>query len=361
MLVPFSESGLFKFLENSGSPESAAESEAETVPESQPETVPETVADNVPETEPETMPQTQAPEPTGFSWVVEPSMEFDDVLSVMDDGLLGGVAADREFSLAVYKKGGALGLMDYNGNVLTDPIYNMVYGCAGANNGAYTLFASLTGSDVWTAQSVDPATGQVSGAAHTGHGGVDTISVYSKSDGKIYNINSDGFAEGGYVGDLVIPVAVADDPSSVDFMSLYNDQWTGYGLLTPSGPLVDGVLYDRIYSNCDDRMVALSQGRYGVIDTAGNVIIPFEYEGAVYLDIEGTSQDPEQAATRAGAPYDYHEGYIALKKDGMWGYFDVNGTCTTGMVFEEARPLNQGRACVKQNGQWGIIEIVPQS
>ena len=352
VLIPFSESGLFKFLDAAETPETS-ESNTQKPDESKPETEPDT--------KPETEPETQAPETTGFSWIVQPSLAFEDVLPVMDDGLWGGGDVDSEFPLTVYKKDGKLGLMDYNGNVLSDPIYNMVYGCASASNQAYTMYASLMGSDVWTAKAVDTATGQASGAEHLGHGGVEMISVYSRSDGKVYNISGSEYGEGGYAGDSVIPIAVVDDPASVDFMSLYNDTWVGYGLLTPSGTLVDGVLYDRIYENSGDRFVAMSQGKYGVIDASGNVIIPFEYEGAIYLDFNAVSQNPGAVATREGAPYAYHEGYIALKKDGMWGYFDVNGNCLTGMVFEEARAVHQGHAYVKQNGQWGVIEITPQS
>ena len=104
-------------------------------------------------------------------------------------------------------------------------------------------------------------------------------------------------------------------------------------------------------------MVALSQGKYGVIDTDGNEVIPFEFEGANYLDFEGISQDPGSVLLAEGQPYPYSEGYISLKKDGQWGYYDMDGQCVTGMVFEEARPVHNGRAFVKQDGKWGIIEI----
>ena len=105
-------------------------------------------------------------------------------------------------------------------------------------------------------------------------------------------------------------------------------------------------------------MVALSQGKYGVIDTGGNVVIPFEFDGARYLDFAGISQNPGEVLMAEGQPYPYSEGYIPLKKDGQWGYYDVDGQCVTGMVFEEARPVHKGIAFVKQDGKWGIIEIV---
>lgn len=329
-LIPFSESAWFKFLSDTD-PSQPAESESES----------------------ESQPTAQ-----GFRWIVEPSMEFEDVAVIMDDSMRSQWVASNQFPLAVYQKDGKLGFVNYEGTVLTDPIYNCVYGC-GSNGDAYTLFASLAGSDIWSAMAVDPQTGQASGAAHAGHGGNETVTVYSRSDQKLYALAFDGPFETSNTTGGVLPVVVVDDIA----MANYDEIKAGnavYGLCSADGVLDESHLYDHIYTLSDGRMVARSGEKYGVIDEAGNAVIPFEYDGASYLDMDKISADPSQAAMLSDAPYPYSEGYIALKKDGMWGYFDQNGTCVTGMVFEEARPVNQKKAFVKQNGLWGIAEITPE-
>lgn len=323
VLIPFSESSWFKFLSDTD-PSQPAESETEPAAE-------------------------------GYSWIVEPSMELEDVAVIMDDTLRTQWVVSDQFPLAVYKKDGKLGFINYEGTTLTEPIYNCVYGCA-SNGDAYTVFASLAGNDIWSAAAVDPQSGQASGAVHAGHGGSEGVTVYSRSDQKLYVLSFDGAYETSNTTGSVLPVVVVDDIAQANYDEIIGGNGI-YGLCSVEGTVDEGHLYDHIYTLSGGRMAARSGDKYGVIDEGGNVIIPFEYEGAAYLDMNAISSDPSSVVMTQDAPYPYSEGYIALKKDGMWGYFDVNGTCVTGMVFEEARPLNQNKAFVKQNGLWGIVEI----
>ena len=349
VLIPYTEQSCFKFLENE-EPETAEEIESEAPEQS--ESVPET--ETTPETEaPE---EAQIPEIQGASWVVAPSMDFEDVPVILDDILQYEAVVSNKFPLAVYKKDGNLGFVNYDGEILTEPIYNMVYGCfAGA--GDYTLYASTVGNDIWSGEAVDLQTGMTQGGAHMGHGGKSYF-VYSRSDGKLYGFEGENnYAETSNTTEAVMPVAVVDDIASLTYSQLQTGEGVTYGLYSVDGILDESHIYDHIYMPSDGRMVALSQGKYGVIDEAGNVVIPFEYEGASYIDFGTMSQSPTELAFLQSAPYPYCEGYIALKKDGMWGYYDTSGSCVTGMVFEEARTLSQGRAFVKMNGQWGIIQM----
>lgn len=76
----------------------------------------------------------------------------------------------------------------------------------------------------------------------------------------------------------------------------------------------------------------------GVIDTQGNVVVPFgEYE----------QQNGE----------DYHEGLKAVQKDSGWGYVDLSGNAVTAFQYGEPRQLSEGMLAVDLDGKWGFLAI----
>lgn len=54
---------------------------------------------------------------------------------------------------------------------------------------------------------------------------------------------------------------------------------------------------------------------------------------------------------------DFYEGYAAVKKDGMAGFINLKGEEVFPFEFEETRSFDNGRAWVKLNGKWGVIEL----
>lgn len=61
------------------------------------------------------------------------------------------------------------------------------------------------------------------------------------------------------------------------------------------------------------------------------------------------------------ATYDYalefYENYAAVKLDGKSGYIDRQNNKIFDFEFEEARSFDNGKAWVKANGKWGVIEL----
>lgn len=53
----------------------------------------------------------------------------------------------------------------------------------------------------------------------------------------------------------------------------------------------------------------------------------------------------------------YSEGYMAVKKSGKWGYINAEGKEVTDFIFEDVTPVYQGKAWVKYNGQYGILDF----
>lgn len=76
--------------------------------------------------------------------------------------------------------------------------------------------------------------------------------------------------------------------------------------------------------------------KYGVINTKGETVIPFEYDGNAANQITDN-------------------GYFLLEKDKRVGFVDINNNSLTGFIYEDAEPFKDGLAAVKINGKWGYI------
>lgn len=61
-------------------------------------------------------------------------------------------------------------------------------------------------------------------------------------------------------------------------------------------------------------------------------------------------------------PYLPSDGYIAVNNENGGGYYDVNGNCIIDVgEFEAVRPVYDGKAWVKYDGKWGVIDIANNS
>ena len=49
------------------------------------------------------------------------------------------------------------------------------------------------------------------------------------------------------------------------------------------------------------------------------------------------------------------DSYAAVKKDGKWGFMDVNGKMVIEPQFEDARSFCNGYAAIAKDGEWGFI------
>lgn len=72
----------------------------------------------------------------------------------------------------------------------------------------------------------------------------------------------------------------------------------------------------------------------------------------VYVDANGNT-----IASGFETGYPFYEGYAAVKKDGKWGYIDTNGNVVVDFVFDKATPMSNGKAWVIYNGKTGRINL----
>jgi tetratricopeptide (TPR) repeat protein len=133
----------------------------------------------------------------------------------------------------------------------------------------------------------------------------------------------------------------------------------------------------------------MSGGRWGYIDETGALRLrfiyaeagPFGQDGRAevvdangnghYIDAKGNKREapPERPEADAPAPIEvrdrqyedsrnFSHGLAAVKKDGKWGYIDMEGDMVIENVFSEAGDFSAGGcAPVKTDGEWTLLRL----
>jgi len=110
-------------------------------------------------------------------------------------------------------------------------------------------------------------------------------------------------------------------------------------------------------------------GKLGVIDKKGNIIIPFEYGYSVYRFSEGVlcchkndtryyfDHDGNVLFTSEyGGSCRFHDGFACIYKDGKYTYIDKTGKQAFPEEWEWAEDFSDGMALVMGEGGWGFID-----
>lgn len=107
-----------------------------------------------------------------------------------------------------------------------------------------------------------------------------------------------------------------------------------------------------------------SGGRWGYLDTAGNVVIPFEYDGAslYYETWDHETYTPlEEGVVLHGVAFQATEGTVVLRRGNSSALCTVTGEEIIPFgVFEELLPLHEGRLWAKYDGKWGVLALKGQ-
>lgn len=130
--------------------------------------------------------------------------------------------------------------------------------------------------------------------------------------------------------------------------------------------------FERIYDFTQEYAVYVQNGKKGLIDHDGKVVVE-----AVYDEIAYNGKDKGDISVRDGKdcffinqqgyktkmPEETYEAVSALsqsrivaKKDGKYGYLDKNFNAKTEFIYEDATPFYEGVAAVKQGEKWALID-----
>ncbi|HET9870795.1 MAG TPA: WG repeat-containing protein, partial [bacterium] len=118
----------------------------------------------------------------------------------------------------------------------------------------------------------------------------------------------------------------------------------------------------------DGKAAAIRNGKFGIIDTSGLVVLPFRYDGlgpwsegrvrmAVgvlygFIDWGGrTVVEPRYEDVGV-----FSEGRAWVKQDGRFGFIDAGGRVRVPIRFGAVQDFHDGLAAVQDGGKWGYVD-----
>lgn len=133
--------------------------------------------------------------------------------------------------------------------------------------------------------------------------------------------------------------------------------------------------YDEAYAFYDGKAMVKNEGKYFLIDESGNKVSDKTYTDIIVDELGYTCRSDLYAVNEGNGFYimDNSENkigneifedvrllngdeYMAVKKEGRWGFCDSSGKFVIKPQYEEARSFSNGLAAVKNAGLWGYID-----
>ena len=302
-----------------------------------------------------------------YQWVVEPTIEADDIYYVQEDSYgdyyedspLNNMYRQIKSVYAVIRQGERLGLIKMNGEMLGGMDYNWI----AAYEGSYMLQRiEPKWEPEWETewefywQEGDEL------VADLGIGDFGSSAFYYCDGLHELNEQLEWTEE---MREPTVPIPVKKSEKLLHSEEGY--QYREWGHLKGNyGIYYDGKMRtDFIYEECgsysEGLMAVCQNGKWGYVNESGEVIIPLEYDASWpqfkvdwdgFMDKQGV-RDYCYAAT---------EGYVVLCKGNQYELRNTNGQLAIPSgVFEIIRPVFDGKCWVRQNGKWGVIEILEKN
>ena len=191
----------------------------------------------------------------------------------------------------------------------------------------------------------------------------DKVGIINKSGQEVVPINYDDvYAEDGFFitilddkygctnekGKIILPAKYTQvyvDDGAINFS--INEKWN----------VVDenGNVIKTKYNNVDkvpnsNLSIAELDDKYGIVDSAGKVIVPFKYDGINYLNFRSTFYANNQADT-----YTFPNRFSVMKGD-KYGVIDGNGTIIIPCEYDDTQVFNNGMMALKQNEKYCLAD-----
>ena len=286
-----------------------------------------------------------------YKWLKEPSIKAANIITPDASQMNTKNKFDHAFlNGSIIFNNSKYGFIDYDGNILLEPSYDNYYFCS---CGQMILFDKQDGKITRScALNVD-------GTVDTNvlmHDFEYSEYFWDESKSKAYVKHSSKSFANEYTDDNAVvvmrtPVEQIDN-SNYSIPVSSNSQ---YGLLK-DGKIKTELVYEDYYvpayRKIKSTAVAFKKnGKWGYVNEEGNEIIPFECSD-VFSAFNGNLSEEKPH------PYLFSYGYVPVCIDSKYCYYDMEGNKVASTVdFEQARPVINGRAWVKQSGKWGVIKL----
>ena len=162
---------------------------------------------------------------------------------------------------------------------------------------------------------------------------------------------------------------------------------TRWGFIDLTGNVAVQLQYNWVGNFSEGLAPASTDDGFGFIDHDGNVVVPFRYvsasafsegraavrHGEIELNQWGNWVDNarwgfidhygnEVVPIMYGLVNDFSYGLAAVRdgdwETGRWGFIDKMGNVVVPLMFEDVRSFQEGMAWVRQDGLWGVLQIV---
>lgn len=293
-----------------------------------------------------------------YNWIVEPTIEADDIYYLADypdaKYSINELSKQADNSNAVIQRGNELGIIDLDGNLLTEVAYKKI-----ANFGdSYMMIRTIPKYSEEYGMEWDTywlnKDGEVN--ASVGNGALD-CTVYYYYDG---NRQRTGNISNGLVQET-IPVQKSSKYHLYDTGLIMNNL-SGRYALDYNCDLITDFIYDECGSLSDGLFAVCQNGKWGYVDELGRIVIPIEYDASWYQYPVFDMSSSRSSSNVKEYCYAASDGYVVLCKDGEWELKDTSGNNVIRKgVFEAIRPVFDGKCWVKKDGKWGIVQIVTES
>ncbi len=296
---------------------------------------------------------------SAYTWVVAPTIEADDIYYLADypnaENSINELSKQADNSNAIIQIGSELGIIDLNGELLTEIVYKEI-SCFGD---IYMMIRTIPEYSEeyhreWDTYCLNK-NGEIK--ASVGNGNL-VLTVY-------YYYEGNRQRAGNFTREIVqdvIPVQEASEYAEpYALKSLLNDL-NGKYALEHNGKLITDFIYDECGSLADGLLAVCQNGKWGYVDEKGQVVIPIEYDASwkqyPVFDM-GSKRSSNNVKDYCYAASD---GYVVLCQDEEWEIKDINGNDIISKgIFEAIRPVFNGKCWVKQDGKWGVIQVATET
>lgn len=321
-------------------------------------------------------------EPT-YTWQVEPTIEADDIIvfdesyarnetpMLCDFETFTATAKSLEHSkYAIIKCDSKYGFIGYDGQFYVKPSYSYFTSCSCGEVGLNNEKSDDELENINLTSDYKVLNGQV------GHGWATTYQIYDKNLKKLIEIpepfidkqmlpckpmwmsivsNSSyyyEYATGGVAQSVIIDNSDIEKAKVISLEEKY--------ALHNNFKLTTDFIFDLAYSDKYGKSgiaACKKDGKWGYYSYDGKEIIPCQFDN-VENKINYCKGGDGKIYENTYEAYLPTYGYIAVNKDGGYGYYNTDGKEVIPCgEFELARPVYDGKAWVKKDGKWGVISI----